>query len=380
MAFLIPVALFYLTIYKKIAKKRLFYTILYWLAPIGFALSFLAIRYFANKYTSGIYVQKATAWLLVLYLAYLLPFLFFAIFYWVDCVLKILLKKRKFYFKYILGVPLAVLSLGLIIQGVTNRYNLEVRYLEVETDNLPAEFDGLKIAVMGDTHLGNLTGYGNYLRQIRDTINSQNVDLLLFTGDLVNTMPKEIYNFSNYFRQINVNYGRYAVMGNHDFCRYYRWSSDVVREAQVVDTKKAYRYLGFGLLDNDFVILEKDSLTKICIIGVDEQGEISEVLSRTPENTFNILLLHNPKDWEAQAADKENVALTLSGHTHAWQCGFKWRGKVYSPAGWLFKYYDGLYKKNGKNLFITRGVGYVGAPLRIGLQPDIAIITLKNKN
>jgi predicted MPP superfamily phosphohydrolase len=376
LAFLIPVFLFYLTIKIKIDKKKIF-KIIYWTVPLGFAVAFLLIRYCSSKYTSGVIVQQVTAWLVAFYLAYFIPFLFFAIFYWIDILLKKIFKNRKFRLKYFVGLPLAVVIFGLIISGIFNRYNLEVRHLEIEVDGLPEEFDNLKIAVMGDTHLGNLTGYEKYFLEIRDTLNAQNIDLLLFTGDLVNTLPRETVKFSRYFRQLNVNYGRYAVMGNHDFCGYYRWSSDIVREAQINEVKNRYRILGFGLLDNDIVLLEKDTLNTICIAGVDEKHDINEVLQTIPQNTFTILLLHNPNDWESEVADKENVALTLAGHTHAWQCGIKIGEKTYSPAQLAFKYYDGLYSKNDKNLFITRGVGYVGAPIRIGLKPDVSIITLR---
>ncbi|MDR0829319.1 MAG: metallophosphoesterase [Prevotellaceae bacterium] len=379
LAFLIPVALFYLTIRKKIAKKTLLKYI-YWLIPLGFAASFLLIRYFSAKYTTGVFVQKISVWLIAFYLMYIIPLVLFAIFYWFDLLLHTLFNRKKFRLKYFIGLPLVVIVIALLISGIANRYNLEVRYETIEVENLPAEFDGLKIAVMGDTHLGNLTSYEKCMLEIRDTLNSQHVDLLLFTGDLVNTMPREAKNFRYYFRQLNAKYGRYAVMGNHDFCGYFAWSNDMVRDANANDVKKLYGHLGFGLLDNDFVILEKDSLTKICIAGVDEHGNIGDVLKNSPENVFKILLLHDPTNWESQIADNQDIALTLSGHTHAWQCGFKIGEKTYSPASWKFKFFDGLYEKSGKYLFITRGVGYVGAPIRIGLKPDISIIQLRTKH
>ena len=369
-------ALFYLTIRKKIPQKKLFH-IIYWTVPIFFLGGFLFFKFGASNFF-GAGIQKVIIWFIWLWLLIIIPFLLFAIFYWLDLFLKFIFKK-DLKLKYFVGLPIIFILLIAYFQGTYNRNKLEVRTLTIEMENLPQEFDGLKIAVLGDTHLGNFVKYKKYFNQIGNVINGQNVDLLLFTGDLINMMPKEGVPFIQYFNNLHAKYGKYAVMGNHDFCKYFDWSSETVRETMVYKTKALYRACGFLLLENDYVLLEKDSLNTICIVGADETGNLQQTFENCPQEIFKILLLHNPKDWKTQIADNKDVALTLSGHTHALQIFYNIFAKKYSPAQWLFEQWDGLYSIDNQYLFVTRGVGYVGIPVRMGQKPEISILELKVK-
>jgi predicted MPP superfamily phosphohydrolase len=369
-------ALFYITIRKKLLKKRYFY-IVYWATPLFFTVGFLFFKYGAN-YFFGAGIQKVIVGFMWFFVLTVVPFLVWVIFYWLDLLFKFIFKKT-FQIRYYVSLPIILIFLAAYFQGTFNCNNLEIRQLEIEMQNLPPEFDGTKIAVMGDTHLGNFVKYRKYFNKIGHAINSRNVDLLLFTGDLVNTMPKEGVEFINYFNNLQAKYGKYAVMGNHDFCKYFDWSSESVRESMVYKTKALYRAMGFSLLENDYVLLEKDTLNSICIVGADETGGLQNTLKNCPQGIFKILLLHNPTEWETQIIGNQDVALTLAGHTHALQCAYEFCGKKFSPSQWLFKQWDGLYSIANQHLFITRGVGYVGLPVRMGLKPDIAILTLKAK-
>ena len=373
---LLIVALFYLTIKKKMPQKKLFH-ILFWSVPLFFAAGFLFFKFGAN-HIFGADIQKIITWFLWLFVLILIPFLVFAIFYWLDLSLKFLLKK-DLKLRYFIALPLILIFAVAYFQGTFNCNKLEIRTLTIEMKNLPSQFDGLKIAVLGDTHLGNFIEYKKYFNQIGNAINNQNVDLLLFTGDLVNTMPSEGFPFIPFFYNINAKYGKYAVMGNHDFCKYFDWSSETVRESMVYRTKALYRTCGFLLLENDHVILEKDSLNSLCIVGADETGDLQQTAENCPQGMFKILLLHNPKDWQTQIAENQDVALTISGHTHALQCEYTISGKKYSLAQLLFKQWDGLYNIGEQYLFVTRGVGFVGIPVRMGQKPEVSFITLKTK-
>ena len=370
-------ALFYFTIRKKMPQKKLFH-IIFWSVPIFFICAFLFFQFGAN-YLFGVEIQKIIVWFMWFFILTIVSFLFFAIFYWLDLLLKFIFKK-DLKIRYFIGLPLILIFLAIYFQGTYNSNKLEVRTLTIEIENLPQEFDGLKIAVLSDTHLGNFVKYKKYFNQIGNEINSQNVDLLLFAGDLVNTSPKEGAPFIPFFNNLNAKYGKYAVMGNHDFCKYFNWSSEIVRESMVYKTKELYRACGFSLLENDYVLLEKDSLNTICIVGADETGNLQQTLKSCPQDIFKILLLHDPKKWETQVVKDSDITLTLSGHTHAMQCAFNISDKKFSLAQLLFKQYDGLYNIDNQYLFVSRGIGYAGIPVRMGLKPEISILELKMKN
>jgi predicted MPP superfamily phosphohydrolase len=127
------------------------------------------------------------------------------------------------------------------------------------------------------------------------------------------------------------------------------------------------------------VLLEKDSLNTICIVGADEKGNLQQTLENCPQEWLKILLIHNSKDSQSQITENKEIALTISGHTHAMQCAYNVFGKRFSPAQWLFKHWDGLYSVDNQYFFITRGVGYAGVPVRMGFKPEVSILELRTK-
>ena len=88
---------------------------------------------------------------------------------------------------------------------------------------------------------------------------------------------------------------------------------------------------------------------------------------------------HDPTHWGAAVREKENIQLMLSGHTHAMQMALKLNGKMYSPASRVYKEWDGLYTENNQHLYVNRGLGQVGMPMRLGAaRPEITVLVLRN--
>jgi len=378
LAFLIPVWLFYITIRKKLPNKW-YVTALYWIVPLGFAVTFICIRYFTSIRILYGGIQWLTTWLVWFYVIWLMVFLIYAIFYWLDLLFNKIFNKNGFKLKYFVVIPLIIIFLIAYFQGTLNRKNIKIKYANIEVKNLPQGFNDTKIAVLGDTHFGSFRNSRQYFSNIAQLINEQNVDLVLFTGDLINAHSFEGRAYVRIFKTIKAKYGKYAVMGNHDFCDYYRWKDDLAKANQMDLVKQLYNAMGFEILDNKYVILEKDSLNRICLVGADKTSDLQSVIKNSPDSVLKILLYHNPKIWEKEVVGKETeVALTIAGHTHAWQCAFYISGKKISPASWLFPQWDGKYTEGGQTLYITRGVGYVGTPVKIGIKPEISILTLKS--
>jgi predicted MPP superfamily phosphohydrolase len=110
-------------------------------------------------------------------------------------------------------------------------------------------------------------------------------------------------------------------------------------------------------------------------------GDLAEATNNFEPAQFNILLSHDPNHWKSEVSIDERykyINLTLSGHTHSAQIGIDLGNFKWSPSQWIFEYWDGLYEKDGQYLFVSRGLGYVGIPFRLGMPAEISVITMKN--
>lgn len=379
-AFLVIVALHYFTHRKNFAGKRL-KTFIYWAIPLGFVTYFVLAMYFTNYSFLKHNLQIINVWIMWLYVLWLFSFIIYVVFSWFDdiyCWIKKPIKRPKVG-KWIACV-LIVVFWGLYIQGTLNTRSFEVRRATVEIENLPEGFDGMTIAVMGDTHFGTMYNRHKYYQAVADSIRAAKPDMICFTGDLVNIFLKEMASYQPIFAEMEGRYGKYGVRGNHDFARYFRWEDENERSTMEDHIATGFYACGFNLLDNKWALIEKDSLNKFALVGVDENSTVDEVMADVPDSLMAIMLLHDPNDWRESVKEKyPNVALTLSGHTHSMQFQIEVFGRKFSPASWLYPYFDGLYTEGNQNVFVTRGLGCVGIPVRIGKKAEFSILTLRRK-
>ena len=260
-----------------------------------------------------------------------------------------------------------------------------VREVKFDLPNLPASYNGMKIAVISDVHLDNFTGAHSFLDSVKHDINSNQVEIICLTGDLLNMVGREGEEYFPYFIDMNAKIGKYAIMGNHDYGDYSSWPSSDAKYENLLLAHSTYRHLGFDLLLDEFRIL-RNSEDSISIIGVEnwskppfpQYGSFEKATENIPVLPFNILLTHDPNHWEYEIMGKQKIDLTLSGHTHGAQIAFNRCGIKWSPASVLFKNWDGVYQHNNQFLFVNQGLGYVGLPYRLGTPPEITIITLNH--
>lgn len=276
----------------------------------------------------------------------------------------------------------AILAYGFFI-GRWNVQNTELTYRRAE---IPASFDGMRIVHISDFHLSTFEDNPAMLDKFVERINAVNPDLICFTGDLVSLRLEELTPHINTLRKLKAEYGVCSVLGNHDFFIYsqqYRTQSEKV--AAVDSLAEIQRsQLGWHLLRNEsFAIARgKDTLT---IVGVDNSnfsnqgfrtihnGDLQKALQGT--SGFRILLSHDPSHWSAEVIPDTDIPLTLSGHTHNAQINlFGW-----TPASWVFKETSGRYDSGNQTLYVNIGLGCT-APVRIGANPEITLITLKRQN
>lgn len=294
--------------------------------------------------------------------------------------------RRIFVAKIALGlaaIPFAAFIYG-IFQG---RYNYKVLKYQLTFDDLPDAFDGFKITQISDIHSGSFTNKEKIQYGV-DLINQQKSDLMLFTGDLVNNMATEMDDWIDVFKTLDAPFGKFSVLGNHDYGDYVSWDSpeEKVRNFQAV--KDLHPKIGFDLLLDEHRYIEKDG-QKLALIGVEnwgkgfnQAGNLDKASSLVGKDEFKILMTHDPSHWEYKVkANDFNYHLTLSGHTHGLQMGieipgwFKW-----SPSQYIYKQWAGLYQEFGRYINVNRGFGYHAFPGRVGIWPEVTVIELKKGN
>lgn len=270
----------------------------------------------------------------------------------------------------------------LLLYSITfGRYNYRLETIPVCLKKLPKAFEGFKIVQLSDLHLGSYSSSYKGISRLVSEVNALHPDLIVFTGDMVNNFASEMTPWIPLLKQLKAKYGKWAVTGNHDYGDYTQWASKQQKEQNLSDFYRNMEAAGFTLLNNAHtaLVLGKDTLY---LAGVENwgnppfprYGKLTTALEGIGDR-FTVLLSHDPSHWRKEVLSTP-VALTLSGHTHAMQLGFRWGKYQWSPAQYLYPEYDGLYREGEQYLHVSRGQGYLGFPGRIGLRPVITEIIL----
>jgi len=282
----------------------------------------------------------------------------------------------------------AMLILILIVFGLTKgRHFYRVRQQILYFPDLPEDFDGFRITQLSDIHSGSLSNVKAVKRGI-DLVNAQRSDLVLFTGDLVNNKASEMEPWISDFGVLQAPFGKFSVLGNHDYGDYVRWENADSKALNLLRLKDIHHEMGFRLLTNESITIQKGS-DSISLIGVEnwgkggfhQYGDLDKATARLPKDSFKILMSHDPSHWEQVTLNHHtHVHLTFAGHTHGTQFGIELFGFKWSPIQYFYEQWAGLYHKDGKYLYVNRGFGYHGLKGRIGIWPEITVITLKRSD
>ncbi len=293
-------------------------------------------------------------------------------------------ERRKFLSQ--LAVGLAAIPFASLLYGMyRGRYNYKVLSYVLEYDDLPEAFDGFKITQISDIHSGSFDNPKKVKYGV-DLINKQKSDIVLFTGDLVNNKSEEVLPWTKIFGEIKAPQGVYSILGNHDYGDYTQWDSPAAKLKNMEDLYAAQKHMGWDLLLNESRFIEKDG-QRIALVGVEnwgtgrfkKAGDLNKALENVAPEDFKILMSHDPSHWEAEVLTHPyNIHLTLSGHTHGMQFGIEIPGWIkWSPVKWRYKQWAGIYKELGQYINVNRGFGFLGYPGRVGIWPEITVITLK---
>lgn len=266
---------------------------------------------------------------------------------------------------------------------------LEITSYEIENTKIPTEFNDFKIIQISDLHN---KSFGKNNKRLIEKIDSQNPDIIVITGDLVEGDNKNFYVALNLIDELTKKYKVYHIIGNHEQKSLIKKHGELYKTYFKELTKKPIIDL-----DNEKVKIEKNgkyiNLYGLIIpleyypyffknyknkdIGLDECF-ISNNLGDINKNEYNILLAHTPFFFEDY--EKYGVDLILAGHVHGGIIRIPGLGGLLSPNREFFPKYDfGKYDKNNTTMLLSKGLGGSKVLVRLACKPEIVSITLKSK-
>ena len=235
--------------------------------------------------------------------------------------------------------------------------------------NLPPGLDGLTLLHLSDLHAGIHLG-ADRMQQIVQQVNALAPDLIVQTGDMIDISRAYIPPYVRAFRELRAPLGIVTVLGNHDR---YTGEQEVIRGC---------RDAGQILLQNDCHLIESGGAT-LALLGIDDPhnwtaddpqpADVAAALRRAPRAAFQILLAHRPGAWDTAAP--RGIPLTLAGHIHGGQLYLP--GIGWSPGRLITKYVMGHFQRGDSQLYVSRGIGVVGVPIRVFAPPEIELFTLR---
>ncbi|MDR3607159.1 MAG: metallophosphoesterase [Oligoflexia bacterium] len=245
------------------------------------------------------------------------------------------------------------------------RYTMEITRTDIAIENLPESFENFTIVQISDLHIGSTVG-PSFVERVVKKVNSLNANIVVLTGDIVDGYFEPAKPSAELLAQLRAADGRFYVTGNHE----YYWDAPPVIDG--------FAKLGFSVLINRHEIIRKGRAALV-IAGVPdfmspyEGGPApspEKALEGAPADSVKILLAHQPSF--AQAAADAGYDLQLSGHTHGGQF-FPWTWII----GWFHQFPRGLGRIGKTRIYVNRGTGYWGPPIRLGAAPEISLLRLK---
>lgn len=268
-------------------------------------------------------------------------------------------------FVRVLGAAAAIGAGALAIMGMRNAIaEPTVSEIEIPLIRLPRELDGYTIVHISDVHLGRTIGRAFAERVVR-IANSLKGDLITITGDLVDGSVDQLQDIVAPFGGLRARHGVWLVTGNHE---YYVDVDSWIRKLS---------HMGIRVLRNERVAIGGDAIS-FDLAGVDDweanaEGhghDLRSALEGRNGSRLLVLLAHQPRS--VVEASRLGVDLQLSGHTHG--------GQIW-PGNWFVRlqqpYVAGLHLHDDTYLYVNRGAGYWGPPMRVGAKPEIARVVLR---
>lgn len=266
------------------------------------------------------------------------------------------------------GVPFLASAYGFAVE----RRQVKVFVERIRIPHLPRALKGFKIAQISDIHAGSFIT-DDIFRESVEITNSLRPDIVVMTGDFVNSNPSELPLVAPHFSKFKAKRGVYGCLGNHD------------HYMNAVDHEKTVRIIknsGVDLLINENRKIRVGEAT-LQLAGIDNKShrhdysDYDRAFSDLDETSPTVLLCHDPINWKPDIVDaNRKVDLTLSGHTHGGQISLNILDESFNHVRLLYDHWIGLYQEGDKYLYVNRGLGTTGPPVRLGAPPEVTLIIL----
>jgi len=264
--------------------------------------------------------------------------------------------------------------------GIIRHDDFKIDSRQIKIANLPQELKGLTLTLVSDIHAGQFM-MEDEMREYADIINNIGSDIIFIPGDFINFQIEDTPSVAHAFRDLKAKYGVYGSLGNHDFFVNADYVAEVISNESPVKLLRN-KYDKITVNGKDLFILGVDD-TRDAGIKMNEKilnyidttiGE-AEALHSSYKNSPKILLCHKPYAFDEIA--KRDLDLVLAGHTHGGQVvPIKFGDFNLSFAAFVSKYISGFYNIGSVNMYVSRGIGTVGLPIRLNCPPEITKITL----
>jgi predicted MPP superfamily phosphohydrolase len=264
--------------------------------------------------------------------------------------------------------------------GIIRHDDFKIDSKRIKIANLPSELKGLTLTLISDIHAGQFM-QEHEMREYADVINDLNSDLIIIPGDFVNFQPEDSKSVAKAFKDLKAKYGVYGSLGNHDFFVNPDYVANVMNNESPVKVLRN-RHEKITVNGKDLYILGVDDtrdagirMNEAILNYIDNTMEVAGSSNTNFKDSPKILLCHKPYSFDDIA--KRDLDLVLAGHTHGGQVvPFKFGDFNLSFAAFVSKYISGFYNIGKANMYVSRGIGTVGLPIRLNCPPEVTKITL----
>jgi predicted MPP superfamily phosphohydrolase len=250
---------------------------------------------------------------------------------------------------------------------------VEVTRPRIALARLPKAFEGFRIAQLSDIHIGPFTT-ADYIRHCVTITNGLNPDLVVLTGDYISWDRQAEGEAVRALAGLRAPHGVFGCLGNHE------------QEGEIEESvTRLFAAQGIRILRQERAAIRSSNET-LNLIGIDEpRGEeweqdvyrrLQQVKGLVMPGTVNILLLHYPAVFDYVAELGIAIDLTLAGHTHGGQLSLDFVHRGLNLGRLVTHYVSGWYEKGGRQLYVNRGIGTTGFPIRLGARPEISVFEL----
>jgi predicted MPP superfamily phosphohydrolase len=263
-----------------------------------------------------------------------------------------------------MAAPLLVMGYGSFIE----RLNFQVREVDVPVGGLPPDLEGLRILQLSDIHLSAFLSERE-LERVIDSANELKANLAVVTGDLISSRGDPLDACIRQVARLKSDSGIWGCLGNHErYARVENYTTAAAARAGVRFLRSQTAPLRFGsaVLNLAGVDYQPWSSTRTYLTG---KGKL------IAPGAVNVLLSHNPDVFPV--AVHQGYNLLLAGHTHGGQISVEILDQSINPARFFTPYIYGLYRSGAASAYVTRGIGTIGIPVRLGAPPEISLLRLR---